>query len=244
MEDTKQLDKQRAVDLSVIFGVLKKSWIIALCVAILAGTAAFFYSNFFVTPMYGSSVKMFVDVKSGNTDKVTNEQIVASIRLTETIKALIVTDSILGPVLEELDLNVSSASLANRITVTSADNSQVITIKIIDSNSERAHKIAEGLKKIVPVKVNELFKSGNVAVFAVDGPTTSSKPISPNIKKNVVTSALVGFVAILALAFVRYLLNFTFNSSDDIKSFLGMRVLGVIPSFESVEKTKGKKRGY
>lgn len=243
MEDTKQLEKQRTIDLSVLLSVFKKSWLIALCVAILTGTVAFCYSNFFVTPMYGSTVKMFIDVKAENTDKVTNEQIVTSIRLTETIKELIVTDSILSPVLEELDLSVSSADLAKRITISSEENSQVITIKIIDSNRETANKIAVELKKIVPVKVNELFESGNVAVSAVDGPTTSNTPVSPNIKRNVVASSMVGFIIVLVLGFIRYLLNFTFSSSDDIKGFLGLKVLGVIPSFESLEKAGNKKRG-
>ncbi len=242
MEEMKNLEKQRTIDLSVLLSVLKKSWLIALCVAILAGTVAFFYSSFFITPMYGSSVKMFVDVKAGNTDKVTNEQIVTSIRLTETIKELIVTDSILSPILEELNLPITSGDLASRITISSEENSQVITIKIVDTNSERAHKIAVELKKTVPVKVNELFKSGNVAVSAVDGPTTSSTPVSPNIKNNVVTSGIIGFVIVFVLSFIRYLLNFTFSSSDDIKGFLGLKVLGVIPSFESLEKAKIKNR--
>lgn len=243
MEETKQLEKQRTIDLSVLLSVFKKCWLIALCVAILTGTAAFFYSNFFVTPMYGSTVKMFVDVKAGNTDKVTNEQIVTSIRLTETVKELIVTDSILSPVVEELNLSTSAVDLASRITISSEENSQVISIKIIDTSSEVAHRIAVELKKTVPVKVNEIFKSGNVAVSAVDGPTTSNSPVSPNIKRNVVASSMIGFIIVLCLGFIRYLLNFTFSSSEDIKGFLGLKVLGVIPSFESLEKAETKKRG-
>ena len=243
MDEIKQLEKQRTVDLSVLLSVFKKSWLIALCVAILAGALSYFYSSLFITPMYASSVKMFIDVKAGNTDNVTNEQIVTSIRLTETIKELVVTDSILDPVLDELGSSISSGDLAKQISISSEENSQLITITIEDSNSARAHNIAIGLKKIVPVKVNELFKSGNVAVSAVDGPTTSPNPVSPNIKKNVVTAGLIGFIIVLVFNFIKYLLNFTFNSADDIKSFLGLNVVGVIPSFESVEKTKNKKRG-
>lgn len=243
MDEIKQLEKQRTVDLSVLFSVFKKSWLIALCVAILAGALSYCYSSFFVTPMYASSVKMFIDVKAGNTDNVTNEQIVTSIRLTETIKELVVTDSILDPVLDELGSSISSGDLAKQISISSEENSQLITITIKDSNSARAHNIAIGLKKIIPVKVNELFKSGNVAVSAVDGPTTSTNPVSPNIKRNVVTAGLFGFILVLLFNFIKYLLNFTFNSADDVKSFLGLNVVGVIPSFESVEKTKNKKRG-
>ena len=244
MEETKQLEKQRTIDLSVLFSIFKKSWLIALCAAILAGSLAFFYSKLFITPMYASSVKMFVDVKAGSADKVTNEQIVTSIRLTETIKELVVTDSILEPVLEKIGSPVSSRALADRISVSSEENSQLITITIIDSDSGIAKKIATELKNVVPVKVNELFKSGNVTVFAVDGPTTSTNPVSPNVKRITLAGALIGFIVILILCYVKYLLNFTFNSSDDIKNFLGMKVLGVIPSFESLEKTKNKKRGY
>ena len=244
MEDMKQPEKQRTIDLSVLFSIFKKSWLIALCAAILAGSVAFFYSTFFITPMYSSSVKMFVDVKAGNADKVTNEQIVTSIRLTETIKELIVTDSILLPILDELGLDISASSLADRITVSSEENSQLITVSIIDNDRKTANSIAAELKNIVPVKVNELFKSGNVAVSAVDGPTTSTSPVSPNIKRNTVVAGLIGFIVVLVIYYIRYLLNFTFNSSDDVKSFLGLKVLGVIPSFESLEKTKNKKRGY
>jgi len=244
MEENKVQEKQRVIDLSVLLSTLKRSWLVALCVAILAGALGFCYSSLFITPMYSSSVKLLVDVKEGSNDKVTNTQIVTSIRLTETISGLIVTDSILTPVIEELELPISAKSLASKITVTEQEDSQLLKVTVLYSDSKTANKIAEKLKGMIPAKVTELFESGNVYVKAVDGPTSSLGPISPNVERITAVCALIAFIIVIAFYLLKYLFDFKFRASEDITNILGERVVGVIPSLESVEELKNSQRSY
>ena len=244
MEEIKQQEKQRTIDLSVLLSTIRRSWLVALCIAILVGAIGFCYASFFITPMYSSSVTMLVDVKDGGNDKVTNNQIVTSIRLTETISGLIVTDSILSPVVENLDLDISAKDLENRIKITEQENSQLIEVTVVYNDSKMVEQIAEQLKEIVPAKVTELFESGNVYVTAVDGPNSSNGPVSPNVKKITILCAIIAFVAVIAFAIIRYLFDFKFRSSEDVSNILGEKVLGVIPSIESLDETKNNQRRY
>ena len=69
-----------------------------------------------------------------------------------------------------------------------------------------------------------------------------TKPVSPNLMKNIVLGALLGFVAACGFLTVMFLLDDKIKNSEDITRLTGLPVLAEIPVFSIAgEKNVEKK---
>ena len=65
-------------------------------------------------------------------------------------------------------------------------------------------------------------------------------PSGPAKLKNTVLSGMVGVILALAIAFLRFFLDTTIKTSEDVEKYLGLSTLGSIPITKSNEQPKGK----
>jgi capsular polysaccharide biosynthesis protein len=74
----------------------------------------------------------------------------------------------------------------------------------------------------------------------------AESPSSPNMKKNVLIAFIAGIFVVGIIVVVRYLLDDTIKSSEDVEKYLGINTLGLIPieegSMEQLRKDKRRRR--
>ena len=58
---------------------------------------------------------------------------------------------------------------------------------------------------------------------------TADSPSSPNVLKNTAMGALAGAVLAMAVIVIRYLMNDTIQTEDDIRKYLNLHTLAAIP---------------
>ena len=93
-------------------------------------------------------------------------------------------------------------------------------------------------RRLEEAKVAELSVTSEVQV--IDMPSLPEKRKSPNRTMTMVLAIIIGVLSGSTLVLFRELMNKTIKTSDDVERYLGLPVLGKIPSSESVNEVKNK----
>jgi capsular polysaccharide biosynthesis protein len=62
----------------------------------------------------------------------------------------------------------------------------------------------------------------------IDTATSNTIPVGPASLRNGIIGSLIGLMLAVGIIFLRYLLNNTFKSAQDVEHYLGLPVLGEI----------------
>lgn len=226
-------EKEFTIDIMQILYLLKRSIALILVITIIFATGGFIGTKLFITPKYAATSKMMVSNKMSTAENQQVNQgnnlndIQASQVLVKTYGIILKSDKVLNKVIENLNTDESVESLKNKITVTALDQTQVMEIKVIDTNPDKAKQIMTEITKVAPEIIVDSVGAG--ACNVLDEAKVTSKPVSPNVKKNSILAGLLGLFISLLIVIGKEFINNTVKSEEDISEKLGLPVLGVIP---------------
>lgn len=89
-------------------------------------------------------------------------------------------------------------------------------------------------KRLEEAKVAEVSISREVQI--VDNGDLPERPIAPRKGRSIALGFLLGLLGSSAFAVARYLMNRTIKTSEDVERYLGLPVLGQVPSVESIKE--------
>ncbi|HZQ05380.1 MAG TPA: Wzz/FepE/Etk N-terminal domain-containing protein [Anaerolineae bacterium] len=121
-------------------------WLIALITVVTVGMTYWFIQQ--QPPSYTADIKLTVGPSVDNPTSDLNA-LRASAQYLQTFSQLVETHPILQGVIDDLQLGRSTGNLAGAITVTPDVNTQVLTIKVTDTDRKRAVAIANSLGKVL-----------------------------------------------------------------------------------------------
>lgn len=232
------MDKnEKTIDLLELLNNIKKHIIFILSITILFTVLGGVFTKIFVTPKYESSATMIVNTRKEQNVVVTNDQILSAQKLASTYSVIILSDTVLNKVIDNLGLDLSYHELKEATTVKAVDNTQVMKIVVTDKDSYKAKVIANEITKVAPEILKSTVEAGSVKI--ISKAKENKDPVSPNVRKNVAISFLLGLMLSIAIVLIRDHFDNTFNSDSDITNYLELSILGVIPE---VEETKNEKR--
>ena len=216
-------------------------WLWLLAVAgLVAGAIAFSYSAFILTPMYTSTTKVYILSKQGNDDKMTYSDTQLANNITKDFKEMIKSRTVVERVIQELNLNESYGSLSGRISVSNATDTRVVGISVKDADPKKAQLLANAIRDVAAEHIREVMDLE--AVNVVDEANLPTSPSEPSKKKYTLIGVLIGVVICAGVLILRFYLDDSIKSSDDIEKYLGLSTLASIPVFESEEDAKKKKK--
>lgn len=187
-------------------------------------------SKFLMTPKYDSSALMIVNTRQDVNANVTSDQINSATKLVSTYSIIIKSDTVLQQVIDNLGLNLTYAQLNKRVTVAAVDDTQVMKITVQSDSPEWARQVCEQIITVAPDVIKEAVEAGSVKV--ISNPSLATEPVSPNIMKNTMLAAAVGFVLVIGIIVLQVLLDNKINTEEDVTKYLDMTVLGVIPQYD------------
>ena len=216
-------------------------WLWLLAVAgLVAGAIAFSYSAFILTPMYTSTTKVYILSKQGNDDKMTYSDTQLANNITKDFKEMIKSRTVVERVIQELNLNESYGSLSGRISVSNATDTRVVGISVKDADPKKAQLLTNAIRDVAAEHIREVMDLE--AVNVVDEANLPTSPSEPSKKKYTLIGVLIGVVLCAGVLILRFYLDDSIKSSDDIEKYLGLSTLASIPVFESEEDAKKKKK--
>lgn len=224
------------IDLEELFGlILHRLWLILLC-GIATGVAAFGISAFLIAPKYESTTGIYVmSRQDGNTLSYSDTQL--STQLTKDYEELISSRYVLETVIEKCNLDNEYEELLKRVDIENATDTRIIYITVKDENPAMAQYIANSIREVASEHIKSV--TDVEAVNVVDQANLPQKPSEPSIPIWTIIGAFVGLLLSAAFVIIKYLMDDTLKSSEDVDKYLGWGTLALIPVIEEEESKKG-----
>ena len=218
------------IDLKEYMSIIwNKKWLI-LGVTLLAIIISAIISFFVLDPTYETSTKILVGRSNVSQNAINYEDIMLSQSLVNTYGEIIKSETVLNEVIANLKLNISTGALKKRIKVNPVAETEIIEIKVNDTDPNLATNIANELAKVSMKNVKEIMKIDNVQV--IDQAQIPKSPIKPNKNMNIAIAAILGFMIGIGIVFLREYLDNTRKTPNDVEKYLGLSTIGIIPFIE------------
>lgn len=226
------------IDLKQIFFVLLDKLFVILACGIFVGVIAFAYTKFLVNPTYQSSTTTCV-VKNEDDSEVNANDFVTGNYLSKNYVEIVQSNTVFEEVIDTLKLDMTIAQLKSRVSVVNLTDTQIIKITVTDTDPYRAQEIADAVRVASEKAIIKILHVPGVE--KVDGANLPTAPSSPNMMKNVLLGVIIGMFVSVAIIVIRFILDDTIKSPEDIERYLGMSTLASIPMMEEAEYD-GEKR--
>ena len=173
MEEIKHTN-EKTVDIMQLVRAVWAKWYIVVVAGILAAAICFVYSSFFITPLYKANSTMLVDLRNSVHDDLSFEKVNVAEKYVSTLAYVMKTNTVLEPVIEELNLNETVSSLASKITVSTMSDTLLIKVSIQHPNPKKAVEIIKAIGKTAPEIINQRITAGYIT--EIEAPSVSSSP--------------------------------------------------------------------
>lgn len=217
------------INLSEVYSYFKTKilWIlIAVVVILILGNVFTILTR---TPMYQSNTTIvLVSEKKSEEGDVIDYQL--SQNLIGTYSQIIKSRNVLNQVINNLKLKISASELANCISATSIDATDIIQISVDYSNAKDAQKITDEVATVFAKEVKDIYDLENVTIL--DKAELAKDPYNVNYLKDNVIYLVIGLVLSFGVVFVMYYFDTSIKSSEVVEEKLGLTVIGIVPKEE------------
>ena len=209
---------------------LKEKIALILVMTVLCAGLSWGVSSFILPKKYEASVNMIVNTRTEIVGVVTSDSISSAQDLVDTYAIIIKSNKVLNQVIDTLGLSMSYEELSEQIRVDPIRNTQVMKIAAQCPDAAQAALIVQTISEIAPSIVEDAVEAGSCKV--VSDVYTSTKPVTPDVPRNTMIVAALGFLAVCSLVILRELFNDYIVDEADMEKRLGLTAIGVIPDVE------------
>lgn len=249
MEATKEVDFKELIRI-----FLKRWWLILLLTIMGSGVTYFITANF-ITPIYEAKTVLYIGQEDSGLGSIgiSVGQLEADSQLIIDYKQIALTRLVIDAVIKNTGLSISDSEslnnsnnieddssedpmvmsykkFRNNIVIETVENSRLFTVGFRYPDPEIAKKVSDELAKQLTIAVSQIVGVENIRIL--DQAFVPAKPIAPNKLQNAIIGGILGLIFSLFIVVVMFLANDTVKDEDEIKSLIGVSVLGSIPEFK------------
>lgn len=237
-----EAEEDMEIDLiDLAYTLLDKIHYIILC--FLIGAVLFnAYAYFCISPTYTSTSKMYV--VSASSDSVVNlSDLNIGTSLTADYEQLMLSYPVLEQVIDGLDLDMDSETLAKMISLENPSDTRLLNITATSTDPVQARDIAN---KLMEVSIEYLPRTmstnpPNVAQSA----KIATRKAGPSYTKYTLMGAFVGAFLYCAYLVFGYIMDDTIHTPEDMERYFGVVPLTAIPDgevYQDEDNTKKKRK--
>jgi len=128
------------IELLEYWKIIRRRWLLVVLIPVIAVIVSAILSFFVIKPSYQADTTLLVNQTPTQTQGLQYDAIMVSQALVNTYSAIIKSESLESSVIHQLNLAYTPAQLDSMFSVTSPTPSQVIDVKVIETNqSETVH---------------------------------------------------------------------------------------------------------
>jgi capsular polysaccharide biosynthesis protein len=220
--------------------LLKRGWIVIL-LAVLAALSAFAFSKL-QTPIYRSTVTLSA-VPARPSDY---GQTLAIKNLLRLYVQQLQSPPITQPVIDKLQLDVTPAKFVSQVNFNADEATLLITIEARHPAPATAAKMAQALAEVFVSQHNQenlqIDQRDRILVNILAN-ATSPDLFSPKTAINTLAGAILGaLIGVLIVFVLEWLESDIVRTAEDIERYIGVTVLGSIPTFGEKESAAASAR--
>lgn len=235
----KQNDTEIEIDLMELVAELLRHWWIILIATAVLGVAGLLYSTLYLTPEYQSTTSIYILSKQNENAMTYNDTMLAT-QLTKDYEQLITGRTVLENVIEKCAVDNTYSQLRSRVVVANETNTRIITITVTDTNPANAQLLANAIREEAAVHIKEV--TDVEAVNVADEANLPTAPSGPSVLKWTAVGLAAGFALSAGLLTLRFMLDDTIKTSEDVEKYLELSILALIPDTQTTAKKRRKKK--
>lgn len=232
--------EEKEFDFSYIIQTILKRFLIILLFIIIGVGASIFY-NYGAKIIYESKTTLYVQPEV-NSSEVDYEGILTNQKMVKTYTEIIKSRKIINKVKEKLELNLTYEEISNMLKVTSVNDTEIITITVDNESPKLAKELANEVATVFIDEIKETMEINNIKV--IDEAIEGTEPVSPRVLFNCLIGFAGGLFVGLALAFLIESMDNKIKNHEDVKKYLKIKTLGVVPHNSIDYEVSGKKKVY
>lgn len=214
------------IDLVALFYLLWGHILQIIACVIVGGAAAFAYTYFMVTPMYQATAKMYLASATYNSIVDIYDLELGS-QLAQDYQQLLLSRPLMEDVAEALDLDISPSGIASMVTISNLENTRILAVTATCPDPQMAADIANEVAYQAGIYLPRIMDSPAPNVY--EDALVPTHKSSPSYSRNTVFGAVLVAIVYCGILVVRYLLDDTFTTPEDINRCFGVQPLAVIP---------------
>jgi capsular polysaccharide biosynthesis protein len=210
--------------------VMKKWWLIA-AVVIVAVVAAGIKSYFFTTPVYQAKATLIVNQspQQAGVETLNLGVLQSNVMLINSYKKIVESAFIMDKVVEQNpNIGATSDQLSSKVTVTSADESQVMDIMYSGSSYQQAAQIVNAVSETFKEQIPNIMQVDNVTLLDKADEKDLPSPINNSPVLNMLISFIVSLMLAVGIIFLLDYLDDTIKSETEMLQTLDIPVLALI----------------
>lgn len=222
---------EKEIKIADFFSVIKRRlWIIGfITIFTTAASAAYgMYTTSSWTPSYQASTKILLTVNRAD--------------LLNTMGVIIKDAVVLDRVVEELQLETSSADLAGKVSFRSENESQIVRITVNDSNQELAATIANATASSFIREIGVILGIYDAKVLSEAKAEPNPVPINSKPRPKIELGFAVGLVLSIGVILLLDSLDHTIRSEQEAEKLLGLPILGTVSRMNRRNTKEASKR--
>lgn len=224
----------------LLYYLLEHVWMI-IFVCLLGAVLIFCYNKFFITPQYMSTTSAYIlDRESSGSTEISQSDMQVSTQLIKDCLEVVTSRTVLNTVIEQLSLHETYGTLKNKISASASTDTRILKISVTDPNPQQAKEIADAVREVTGEQVKNVM--GIEAVNVLDEGNMPTGPCSPNTNRNVLLGVLALFFVSAVICVIRFVMDDTVKTQDDVEKYFGLSMLGAIPSADAPEHTRSGRR--
>lgn len=221
-------------DINRFSKVFWNSKLYIIFILLLSLAIGYFYSYYYVTPMYQSFATVVL-VQNENLEQdsstITQTDINLNKNLLSTYTNIAKSDTVLVQVIKDLSLNMAPTELKKLVTVQAVNNTQVFKIGVVNEDNKMAALITNHLLEVFSKEVKSLYNMNNI--YIMDSAEVVNTPYNIHHIKDIAIFVILGFILSCVLVLIIYIFDTTIKYEKDIENYANLNVLSTIPIYNS-----------
>ena len=216
------------INLKEVYSYFKSKilWIlIAIIAIVIIGNV---YTIITRVPMYQSNTTIVLVTETTKEKGQIDYQL--SQNLIGTYNQIIKSRNVLNQVIKNLKLKISADELANCISSSSIESTDIIQITVSFDNAKDAKKITDEVANVFAKEIEDIYDLKNVTI--IDKAEEAKEPFNVNYVKDNIIYLVIGVVLSFGVVFVMYYFDTSIKSSEIVEEKLGLTVIGIVPKEE------------
>lgn len=235
---------KKKIEIGDIIHCLYRRLLAIIAIALICGIGTWIVNTTLIKPQYKTSVSLYVysslDRTNESISTITLSELDASQSLVDTYIVILKSNTVLKQVIEELELKIEPSELAEQISASSVNGTEVLSISVCDKNPETAQEIANTIARILPDELIRVVKAGGVEV--VDYAELPTIPSSPNVILNTMAGFLFGLCFSCGVFLVYDFSSRKIIGEEELAAYFDISVIGVIPKLDIAEEEQDAKK--
>ncbi len=222
------------IDLREVFAAIMHSLWLIILVTFVFGAVTFVYSKFVITPTYESQTQIYIQSKQ-NSNNLTYSDVQLSSQLTKDYAQLITSRHVVEQVIENFGLDLTYEQFVGKVKVVTPSDTRIIKITVTDPDPVFAKNLVDDVREVASIHITNVMDAE--AVKTVDEGNVATNPANPSVPKWTLLGLVLGAFLSVGIVLVKYLLDDTIKTTEDVEKYLGLSTLALIPITTIVSDT-------